>query len=589
MPAFKATTVRLLTLSLLLIFGGGLLARLVQSDFGAVSVLDIRFQSESGATLSALLYLPDGVSAANPAPGVLAVHGYINSRETQSPYAIELARRGYVVLNMDQRGHGYSDPPAFAEGFGGPAGLSYLRSLEFVDADQVALIGHSMGGWTVLSAAARMPDAYSSVIVSGSSTGTFGVPAGDSEFPRNFGLVFGEYDEFSATMWEARAGAEVGSTARLQQQFGTTRPVQPDRLYGDLADGTARRLYQPSQTHPANHITRSGVAPVIEWVQTTTRAPFPLAPTDQIWPYKELGTLLSLAGGLIFLFAFGSALVELPLFAPLRQETPRPTGISGRAWWFAAALFIGIPALTYFPLQGLAAALPANAWLGQTLTTGFMVWALGNTAISLVLLMVWHFFLGGRAGGNTLAGLGLDWPSGRHGSGIKLTVLLGALTVAGLYLLLAVNHALFTADMRFWVVALKLMNTIALHEFLVYVLPFTLFFVVNGALLHGQLRGEDASVRLRTTLWRNAALSGLGIALLLAYQYVPLFTNGALAIPAQALLTIVALQFVVLLPVTGLISTWFFRLTGRVYAGALVNGFFITWLIVAGQATHYAF
>jgi alpha-beta hydrolase superfamily lysophospholipase len=26
--------------------------------------------------------------------------------------ALELARRGYVVLNMDQAGHGLSDPPA---------------------------------------------------------------------------------------------------------------------------------------------------------------------------------------------------------------------------------------------------------------------------------------------------------------------------------------------------------------------------------------------------------------------------------------------------------------------------------------------
>ena len=158
---------RCLLVSLTLVFGGGALAWLVQTDFGSIDVQDIRFQSASGATLSALLYVPDGVTASFPAPGVLAVHGYINSRETQSAYAIELARRGYVVLNMDQRGHGYSDPPAFAEGFGGPAGLQFLRNLDIVESSQIALIGHSMGGWAVLSAAAAMPDAYSSVIVSG--------------------------------------------------------------------------------------------------------------------------------------------------------------------------------------------------------------------------------------------------------------------------------------------------------------------------------------------------------------------------------------------------------------------------------------
>ena len=50
-------------------------------------------------------------------------------RETQSPFAIEFARRGYVVLALDQRGHGYSGGAATTKGFGGPEGLSYLRSL----------------------------------------------------------------------------------------------------------------------------------------------------------------------------------------------------------------------------------------------------------------------------------------------------------------------------------------------------------------------------------------------------------------------------------------------------------------------------
>ena len=43
----------------------------------------------NGKRISALLYTPDGVTAQNKAPGVLAVHGYINSRETQSGFAIE--------------------------------------------------------------------------------------------------------------------------------------------------------------------------------------------------------------------------------------------------------------------------------------------------------------------------------------------------------------------------------------------------------------------------------------------------------------------------------------------------------------------
>jgi pimeloyl-ACP methyl ester carboxylesterase len=458
-----------------------------------------------------------------------------------------------------------------------------------VDTDQVALIGHSMGGWTVLSAAVAMPDAYQSVIVSGSSTGTFGVPAGDTSFPRNFGLVFGRFDEFSPTMWGARAGSEVGDTRRLQQQFGVTETVQPDRLYGSLANGSARMLYQPNQTHPANHITHSGVAPVIDWVQTTTAAPNFLEPSDQTWLLKETGTLLSLVGGLLFLFAGGGLLARLPLFQPLLKSPASPTGISGNRWWLAAGVFIAIPALTYFPFQGAAAAIPTSAWFGQNLTNGFMIWALGNGVISGLLLLGWHFVLGGREAGNSFTSLGLTWPAGQRLRVVALTLLHATLTVGGLYLLLATIHFLFTTDMRFWVIALKLMNAVQLHEFLVYLLPFTGFFVITGSVLHGQMRGADQSADIGISLLRNAVLMGMGIALLLAYQYLPLFVSGALAIPSQALLTIMALQFVVLLPLTGLISTWFFQLTGHVYTGALINALLITWLITAGQATHYPY
>ena len=155
---------------LILILAGGLLAHLTQTS-GGIKIQDVRFKGAKGNTMSALLYIPPNATAQTPAPGILAVHGYINSRETQDGFAIEFARRGYVVLALDQTGHGYSDPPAFANGFGGPDGLAYLRSLAFVDKKNIGLEGHSMGGWTVLAAATAMPDDYKSMVLEGSSTG----------------------------------------------------------------------------------------------------------------------------------------------------------------------------------------------------------------------------------------------------------------------------------------------------------------------------------------------------------------------------------------------------------------------------------
>src|SRR4030081_409064 len=155
---------------LILILAGGALAYFTQTA-GGIRIEDVRFKGAKGNTMSALLYIPPNATAQTPAPGILAVHGYINSRETQDGFAIEFARRGYVVLALDQTGHGYSDPPAFANGFGGPDGLAHLRSLDIVDKNNIGLEGHSMGGWTVLAAATAMPSDYKSMVLEGSSTG----------------------------------------------------------------------------------------------------------------------------------------------------------------------------------------------------------------------------------------------------------------------------------------------------------------------------------------------------------------------------------------------------------------------------------
>ena len=158
----------LFILGLALVLGGSWQASRIQTA-GRIAVQDIRFRSAAGTAMSALLYVPPGATTAKPAPGILAVHGYINSRETQDGFAIEFARRGYVVLALDQTGHGYSGGPAFSVGFGGPAGLAYLRSLPMVEKANIGLEGHSMGGWTVLAAAAAMPDAYRAMVLEGPS------------------------------------------------------------------------------------------------------------------------------------------------------------------------------------------------------------------------------------------------------------------------------------------------------------------------------------------------------------------------------------------------------------------------------------
>ena len=562
---------RLLWIGVALILVGGLLAWFTQTA-GGIRIQDIRFNGANGALMSGLLYIPANATAKTPAPGVLAVHGYYNSRETHSAFAIEFARRGYVVLALDQRGHGYSDPPAFAEGFGGPDALKYLRSLEFVDKDNIGLEGHSMGGWTVLAAAAAFPNDYKSLVLEGSSTGAPFAPEGTPTYPRNLAVVFSQYDEFAPFMWQSPRGPEVAQSKKLWQVFGTQGAVEPGKLYGSIDAGNARVFYAPSITHAQDHISSEAVGHALDWFQRTLQGGKTLPAADQIWIWKELGTLVALIGFVVLLLGVFEALLRLPYFAPL-VATPSvpPNDTRDRRWWIAFLATALLPALTFFPFLALGAwALPASRVLPQGITNELVAWAVLNGVIAYVLLLVWR----------------AEKPA--FNVRIAESIAIALLTVAIGYAALAVADFLFKIDFRYWVVGLKLMNRTQFLYGMIYLIPFTAFFLVALHALHATLavRGDSVTKQYLT----NIVALTLGFIVFLLIQYGTLFTTGKLILPTmnplEALRTILAIQFVPLMAAVALISTFAYRRTNSFLPGALICGLLVTWYIVAAQVTH---
>ncbi len=470
----RIDTRRLLWLAgsaLILVLLGGGIAAYTQTGGGTIEIRDVRFMGTNGTLMSALLYIPNGVTAENPAPGILAVHGYINSRETQDGFAIEFARRGYVVLALDQTGHGYSDPPAFANGFGGPDGLRYLRSLDIVDKDNVAMEGHSMGGWASLAAAAVYPDDYKAIVLEGSSTGAPFAADGTAEWPRNMALVFAEWDEFSELMWGVELPKDIVGTDKLKTLFGTTDTVEIGRLYGSIEDGTARQLYMPRGTHPNNHISTEAIGNAIEWMQKVLVGGNGLQPSDQIWYWKEIGSFVAFIGMTLFFFPVGALLLQTAFFKELSEPMPASKAATGTSWWIAAALSVVIPALTFFWLQNRGNEwFPASAFWPQTITTGIMTWAVGNGLIVLALFLVWHYQMN-RSKGATFESYGVTWGGGLSWRKIMKSLLLAACVAASGYLLLVLADTIFEIDFRLWVLALKPMSFFQFHIFLAYLIP----------------------------------------------------------------------------------------------------------------------
>jgi len=587
---------KLLLLGILLIGAGGALAWFIQTGGGSVQVRSVQVPASDGSFLHARLYLPSGVSAENPAPGIVAVHGYINSNETQSGFAIEFARRGYVVLSLDQPGHGYSDPPSGAGGWGGPAALAFLRTLDVVDLGNIGLEGHSMGGWAALSAAGAFPDGYRSIVLVGSGP-VFGSGA---EPPRNVSVVFTRYDEFAGLMWGVPAAHQAGEGQRMQDFFGTGQPVEEGRVYGSIAEGTARVLHQPPVTHPGAHLSRAAIGLSVDWFAETLDGGRPIASSNQVWYWKELGTLIALIGMVLLAFPIGAMLLARPTFAGLSSISAPARGATGPGWWLSAAVFLALPPLTLFPFKDFPGqwGISASALLPQAITTQVAAWAVMVGAISLVLFLAWHLLLNRKRGGRR-EHYGLRWvhtevvagtlPGGDAEPGWKLTAkaaLLAVGVVSALYVTVVLSANLFGTDYRFWVFGVKPMSLLHLRIALGYLVPFTLFFLVLGVVLHGQLRREGWSFRREMVV--NILLLTGGFAALLAYQYIALFSSGELAL-GEPLWTVIAFQFLPLMTMVGLISTWFFRRTGTVFAGAFTSAMLVTWIVVASQAIHHPF
>lgn len=577
-----------LIIAIILLIGGGLIANIAQTDGGGVAVRDVTFAGTNGTMMSGLLYIPNTATTKTPACGVVAIHGYINSRDTMDGFAIEMSRRGCVVLAVDQTGQGYSDPPAFANSYGGPDALAYLNSLDIVKKNDIGLIGHSMGGWASVLAAAAHPSEYRSLVLVSSSTSTPGLEQipGTATFPKNVQVDEAQDSEFSALMWVEATGSQFIHSPRMQALFGISDTIQVGHTYGSIDNGTARQLQLVNTTHPGITFSNAGVGNAVSWMQQTLTGVSPLTTANQIWIWDEIGTFLALLGVVLCIFPVGFILLRTNFFVELRQALPTPSPATGIGWWIGVVILMAVGILTFFSFQDFGNnLLPASALFPQTITTGIMMWAFLGGIIALVLLTLWHFALN-RKGGARLANYGVtDETNHFEWRKIGKALLLALATLIAPYIAVSFLNWAFQTDARIWVFNIKVITPYHVPIILSYLIPFAFYYLILSVVLHGQLR--SARFLLVSEMVKNIAILAGGFVLFLLVEYIPLFAGGTLFSADQPLLSIVAFQFVPVYIIVAAISTYFFYRTGRIYTGAFINAIFIVSIIVASTATQY--
>ena len=126
---------------------------------GARRMTPFHVRGARGQHLAAWLAVPRTARATQPAPVVVAVHGWGANGSTLVPMVEPLVHAGIAVVLFDAASHGdssteaFSSLPRFADDLA--AVLEALRSHPAIDAGRIGLLGHSVGAAAVLLHTAR--------------------------------------------------------------------------------------------------------------------------------------------------------------------------------------------------------------------------------------------------------------------------------------------------------------------------------------------------------------------------------------------------------------------------------------------------
>jgi len=227
------------------------------TDYG-LTYETVTLRSADGLALAGWFVRPDGETQRNGAAIVLC-HGYGSTRAEMLPEAAILARHGYSSLLFDFRACGESEGDLATLGYNEvkdvQAAVAYLQSRPEVAPERIGVLGHSMGGATVIRAAAQTPE-IRAVVAEGAYASLADMVIGN--FDKLTGLPRLPFAPLAVLMGTWQTGLDINQVrpvddvARISPRpilliHGTADAVveaeNAQRLY--QAAGEPRTLWQP--------------------------------------------------------------------------------------------------------------------------------------------------------------------------------------------------------------------------------------------------------------------------------------------------------------------------------------------------------
>jgi pimeloyl-ACP methyl ester carboxylesterase len=595
-PTKKAAWIALV-ICFVITLGAMGLASQVQQDFGSVEVSNVTFDNYNEIPVRAKLLRPKRDTS--PAPGVVYIHGYQNNRETSDAYAIEMARRGFVVLEIDAIGRGNSgnpgdlEDPDFDPTFGGKSAFQYLKSLPFIDPERVGLMGHSLGAEMVYTLALE-DSTVRALVISGFAY----KEDATLDRPQNMLMIFGEYDEYRERMTGTNdVSAEWLSSPQTRAAIGEGILAYGE-TYGDFEVGTARKVVLLPVIHIKESHSQEGVAAAVTWMREALK-PNPGVWVDaesQIWEIKEYATLVAMFAGLFSVMPLGSILIETKTFSILKGKVPDTYTCPPKEVWKHAGIN-GVLIWLYLPIILILFALhvyviPIDKLFPMMMVNGTVWWFLCINVIGFFILRRWYR-RHHKENGLRWSDLGISFATDKFALDwgiLGKTAVLGLIIFGCIYALEYILEAIFIVDYRFIFPFASDLTPYRFGMWLLY-FPFLLIgFLQMGFFLHGQIRGSKRRTWIGTWfIWseKNKLVMIIPIILFILVQYLPIFTVGVIPFvgPGGMLASFTMNLFhiigvlILILP----IQTWYFQLTGKPYLGAVLNAAIVAWMFTSSQ------
>lgn len=642
----------MLVIVLAVILVSSFFASMIQSAGYKVRVTDLRDATNSGylideetgqatttevngKVVSGILFMPKDASASNKKPAVVLTHGYLNNRELQLQNAIELARRGFIVLTIDREGHGNYLPTsdkgsAMMNTSGMYDSAKYLYNLPEVDKSRIGISGHSMGGYT--TAATLMQDANVGIISAGLMQGwdsfmgagadvSVGIlKAMDDEF--FFGSKFADGTESICREYLQSVGAAKFVGASYTEGDKSSIDIKSGGIYvnGQLTttsdDGSAvgqpfRVIYEANEIHPLNHFSVESAGYLVDFFYKAFGTPDGndfIAGGNQIWWIKEAFSTVGLAAFFVLIFPVVSLLLTLPCFASLRKkeeldlDADLPSikkgglcGITSTVTYFAsglACMLFGGFILNKAYLEWGPRIFPQGTYFPQDTTGSVAGWAVICAAFGLTVMGVMWLVkaivakVASSKGKETLA-VGNPFACARIGIADFLkTIFLAIVVIALLYLVVFINWEIWVVDFRIWTFDVKPFMIEIVPAISRYIPWFFAYYAVSAI--------GNAGYRLKdlpewATIAINAFFNAAGVLLVILIQYITFRSTGVLWQPEMNLGYIVVFPMVAVLAIATIISRIIYKKTGNIWLGAMINAILFTIITCANTAAGYIY